>query len=179
MPEAFGNAYVGQTFSCTLCANNEVPGAPLTAAERKAVLGVKMSAEMQTPSNPRGLPLPLLAAPDAAYDEEAGGELRPGHSVQRILRYELNEEGAHVLAVTVTYTETLMKTDGQASAGRVRTFRKLYQFVSQQLLNVRTKAGDFSLVRGGREARERYVLEAQLENVGLVGVSLEVSTKFL
>jgi hypothetical protein len=35
------------------------------------------------------------------------------------------------LAVSVSYTETKIGSDSQAASGRVRTFRKLYQFVAQ------------------------------------------------
>lgn len=73
-----------------------------------------------------------------------------GGDTQRIARYELREEGNYVLAVTVTYTEA-------SESGRTRTFRKLYQFVVQQCLTVRTKS---SRIAGGA------VLEAQLENMG-------------
>lgn len=121
---------------------------------------------MQTPSNPTGSPLDLAGA-----DGELDGAVSPapGESLQRILRFELKEEGNHVLAVTVTYTETALG-EGKASGGRVRTFRKLYQFVAQQLLSVRTKAGELSK----RDGMSRYLLEAQLENMGEAAVCLEV-----
>jgi hypothetical protein len=107
----------------------------------------------------------------AGADGEVDGAVSPspGESLQRILRFELKEEGNHVLAVTVTYTETALG-EGKASGGRVRTFRKLYQFVAQQLLSVRTKAGDLSQ----KDGMSRYLLEAQLENMGEAAVSLEV-----
>lgn len=161
LPEAFGSAYVGETFSCTLCANNEVDAADST----KAISGVRMQGDMQTPSDPTGSPLDLTGIAEEATDTSPG----PGESLQRILRFELKEEGNHVLAVTVTYTETALG-EGKAASGRVRTFRKLYQFVAQQLLSVRTKAGEISPKGGSR----RYLLEAQLENMGEAGVCLEV-----
>jgi hypothetical protein len=123
---------------------------------------------MQTPSNPTGSPLDLTG-----YTEGGGGTVSPapGESLQRILRFELKEDGNHVLAVTVTYTETALG-EGKAASGRVRTFRKLYQFVALQLLSVRTKAGDLTQ-QGGLP---RYLLEAQLENMSdEVSVCLEVS----
>ncbi|UPX16816.1 uncharacterized protein EKO05_0007201 [Ascochyta rabiei] len=161
LPEAFGSAYVGETFSCTLCANNEL----LPSDNTKAISGVRIQGDMQTPSNPTGAPLDLAGA-----DGELDGDMSPapGESLQRILRFELKEEGNHVLAVTVTYTETLLG-EGRASGGRVRTFRKLYQFVAQQLLSVRTKAGGLSQ----RDGVSRYLLEAQLENMGEAAVCLE------
>ena len=154
---------------------------------RKIITGVNIVAEMQTPSHPEGLNLDLGAAP--AYirgnsrlsaDEERAGdprknegiELAPGASVQRIVQFELREEGNHVLAVTVTYSETLAPEEESlvpaAGQSRVRTFRKLYQFVAKQLLGVRTKAAG---LKGG------WVLEAQLENFGEGALSLEVSPR--
>ncbi|KAJ4994250.1 duf974 domain-containing protein [Stagonosporopsis vannaccii] len=161
LPEAFGSAYVGETFSCTLCANNEL----LPSDHTRSISGVRIQGDMQTPSNPTGSPLDLAGA-DGELDDTLSPA--PGESLQRILKFELKEEGNHVLAVTVTYTETALG-EGKASGGRVRTFRKLYQFVAQQLLSVRTKAGELSQ-RGGMS---RYLLEAQLENMGEAAVSLE------
>ena len=60
---------------------------------------------------------------------------------------------------------------------RVRTFRKLYQFVAQQLLSVRTKTGEVAISSGSDDQKDgqpsRYVLEAQLENMGEGTVCLE------
>ncbi|KAH8730167.1 hypothetical protein GQ44DRAFT_607141 [Phaeosphaeriaceae sp. PMI808] len=161
LPEAFGSAYVGETFSCTLCANNELDPSDTT----KAASGVRIQGDMQTPSNPAGSPLDLTGS---LQDSEATESPGPAESLQRVLRFELKEEGNHVLAVTVTYTETALG-EGKAASGRVRTFRKLYQFVAQQLLSVRTKAGDITR-QGGPP---RYLLEAQLENMGESVVCLE------
>lgn len=159
LPEAFGSAYVGETFSCTLCANNELDASDKT----RMISGVRIQGDMQTPSAPTGSPLDLAG-------EEESSSPGPGESLQKILRFELKEEGNHVLAVTVTYTETALAGEGKAASGRVRSFRKLYQFVAQQLLSVRTKAGELS----GRDGMSRYLLEAQLENMGESAVSLEV-----
>lgn len=170
LPQAFGSAYVGETFSCTLCANNEL----LPSARDRSVSSVRIAADMQTPSNPNGSPIQFtdINGKDAAPD---GANLTPGDSLQQIVRFELKEEGNHVLAVQVTYTETSLRDSGDGqppipSGGRVRTFRKLYQFVAQQLMNVRTKAGALSSSLTGSEM---YVLEAQLENMGEEAISLE------
>ncbi|CAK4026860.1 Hypothetical predicted protein [Lecanosticta acicola] len=168
LPAAFGAAYVGETFTCTLCANNEL--SPDTATHRKSITSVKITAELQTPSKPDGHQLQLEKSSEG--DLEDGNPLLPGNTLQRTLRYELKDEGPHVLAVTVTYTETLHTSTGEAAtAGRARTFRKLYQFVSQQLLAVRSKITE-SKRETGVSAR-RWILEAQLENVGEASVVLE------
>lgn len=66
---------------------------------------------------------------------KAGGvDLEPGRTLQRIVNFDLKEEGNHVLGVTVSYYEA---TD---TSGRTRTFRKLYQFICKPSLIVRTKA---------------------------------------
>ncbi|OAG07598.1 uncharacterized protein CC84DRAFT_1118043 [Paraphaeosphaeria sporulosa] len=166
LPEAFGSAYVGENFSCTLCANNEIE--PGNAS--KAISGVRIQADMQTPSVPGGTSLELFGHERSEEGEDpkgSDGDISPGASLQKILRFELKEEGNHVLAVTVTYTETALAGEGRPAptGGKVRTFRKLYQFVAQQLLSVRTKAGEV--------APGRHLLEAQLENMGEGAVSLE------
>ena len=162
LPPAFGAAYVGETFTCTLCANNEVQ-----EGESRSVSGVKVVAELQTPSNQDGVALDLTSA----GDDDASGDIKPGATLQRRLKHELKEEGQHVLAVTVTYTETLHGSDGGASGGRARTFRKLYQFVAQQLIAVRSKVTERK--RREKDGLRPWILEAQLENVGETSVVLE------
>jgi hypothetical protein len=174
LPESFQSAHVGELFACTLCANVELPpggdDGDGDAAKRggggKAVSGLRIGAEIASPSTPAGIQLELEDGRDGAPPAPEGGVYAPGASVQKVLRLNLQEEGDHTLAVTVAYTETSVGDGGRASGGRVRTFRKLYQFAAASLLSVRTKAGE---VDAGR-----YVLEAQLENLGESGVVLEV-----
>ncbi|KAL2355622.1 hypothetical protein BJ546DRAFT_638376 [Cryomyces antarcticus] len=167
LPPAFGSAYVGETFSCTLCANNELP----ENDETRRISAVRIVAEMQMPSQPAGLALDLSGASSSDVNESA--TVKPCGSLQKIVRFELKEEGNHVLAVTVTYTETLLAGEGRAASGRVRTFRKLYQFVAQPLMAVRTKVEELP-ARG--TAPPNYALEAQLENLGQSAVSLHAVT---
>ena len=133
-------------------------------------------AEMKTPS--RSVPLQL--SPSVAKGEDALSD--PGSSMQKIVRFDLKEEGNHVLAVNVSYTETIQGDGGNhATAGRVRTFRKLYQFLAQPQLSVRTKASELPSVEVddkafgpfGMSQLLRYALEAQLENVGEGAIVLE------
>ena len=129
---------------------------------------------MQTPSQHH---IPLSTSED---DDEASPGLSPGASRQGVVRFDLKEEGNHVLIVNLTYTETTTSSNA-ASGGRVRTFRKLYQFQAQPCLSVRTKATelasqevpDKSLGPYGRSTLIRYVLEAQLENVAEGSIVLE------
>ena len=135
---------------------------------------VRVIAEMQTPSQ-----IVVLDLEPSGNDDG----LPTGHSLQKIVRFDLKEEGNHILAVSVSYTETLMGHDYQAASGRVRTFRKLYQFIAQPCLSVRTKTSELPSVevenKGlgspyGKSRLIRFALEAQLENVGDDTVVVEV-----
>ncbi|PSK53143.1 hypothetical protein B9Z65_3343 [Elsinoe australis] len=165
LPPSFGAAYVGETFSCTLSANNE-----LSDHVGITITDVYVEAELQTPTEQSGIRLEVVGSgPDKA------GTLDKGRSRQGVIRHDLKEEGPHVLAVTVTYTE---REEGEES--RTRMFRKLYQFAAQQAVGVRTKIGE--LRHGTPEQGRRFVVEAQIENlteqnVVLDGVVLEVGRK--
>lgn len=130
---------------------------------------------MQTPS--QSMPLPLYSPL-----EEEQGTSEPGSSLQKIIRFDLKEEGNHILAVNISYTEITKGESGpQATGGRSRNFRKLYQFIAQPCLSVRTKATEFPPTEAndkasgpyGKSKLLRYVLEAQLENVGDAAIVLE------
>ena len=137
---------------------------------------MRIVAEMTTPSSVAALEL------DPPTDTASTDGLKIGESLQKIVRFDLKEEGNHVLAVSVSYTETKIGSDSQAASGRVRTFRKLYQFVAQPCLSVRTKASELpplevdnkSLGPYGKTRFLRYALEAQLENVGEGAVVVKV-----
>lgn len=188
LPPSFGSAYVGETFSCTLCANHEVPDpvpadtslypqpglAPQSVsrpAEKKTIRDVRMEAEMKTPGSAATVKLDLIGAPGPGPGPDASGiDLQPGDTLQRIVNFDLKEEGNHVLAVTISYYEAT------ETSGRTRTFRKLYQFICKSSLIVRTKPGVLPPAKknkaGGGRGR-RWVLEAQLENCGEDIVQLE------
>lgn len=165
LPPAFGSAYVGETFSCTLCTNNELP-----ADSVRQVTSVRVGAEMQAPSGTTTLEM-------SPPDQEAA-KVNPGESLQKIVRFELREEGNHTLAVNLSYSETTVSKDQSASGGRVRTFRKLYQFVARPCLRVRTKVSN--LPSGGSDDTQsqaaRYTLEAQIENFADGTITLEAAT---
>ncbi|KAG8624506.1 hypothetical protein KVT40_007573 [Elsinoe batatas] len=169
LPPSFGAAYVGETFSCTLSANNE-----LGPDKEISVRDVQVEAELQTPDVKEGVELGVDFSPgsvgrqvggtgegDGEGDGE-GRELPKGKSRQGIIKHDLKEEGPHVLAVTVTYTEV------EGEEERRRTFRKLYQFSAQQAVGVRTKIGE---LKGFK--KRGFALEAQVENLTAGEVVLE------
>ncbi len=166
LPVSFGSAYVGETFSCTLCANNDLAADGDTS--KKSIRDVRIEAEMKTPGQGKAQPLEL-DPPAADADSEAGADLTPGGTLQKVVSFDLKEEGNHVLAVTVSYYEAT------ETSGRTRTFRKLYQFICKASLIVRTKVGALEPVsrrttqaesarRGLSSPLRRWILEAQLEN---------------
>jgi hypothetical protein len=144
LPFSFGSAYIGETFSCTLCANNDLP------SSSRAIRDVKIEAEMKTPGVGRAQKLELKT-----QHGDGPRDLEPGETVQGIVGFDLKEEGNHVLAVTVSYYEV------SETSGRTRTFRKLYQFICKSSLIVRTKMSPLPALPSGRR---RWVVEAQLEN---------------
>lgn len=157
-PPGFGSAYVGEIFLCTLCANNE-----LSVNSDRNITSVKITAEMQAPSGP------VLLDLTPTDDETTKNRMEQGESLQKIVRFHLQEVGNYVLAVSLSYSETTLSEGRSASSGRVRTFRKLYRFVAQPCLSVRTKVSDFPSTKvDGREQVHnitRFALEAQLENM--------------
>ncbi|ESZ97139.1 hypothetical protein SBOR_2497 [Sclerotinia borealis F-4128] len=193
LPPAFGSTYVGEIFSCTLCANNELPplsqpGQTYTSPDlatspntAKIISNITLSAEMKIPSKPTPVSLPLSGPPPttstSTLEKDTPDEQTTSQtSLQKVLHFDLKEEGSHVLAVTVTYAES-----SPSSPLRTRTFRKLYQFVSKGCLVVRTKTGSLPSLKPtpsnlsststpstspSREIKRkgRYALEAQLEN---------------
>ncbi|KAJ0160854.1 Trafficking protein particle complex subunit 13 [Colletotrichum tanaceti] len=176
LPLSFGSAYVGEVFSCTLCANHDVPdpamaplgpgGQPLAGAaspKRKSIRDVRIEAEMKTPGANSIQKLEL--SPPNPSDDTKGTDLDPGDTLQRIVNFDLKEEGNHVLAVTVSYYEAT------ETSGKTRTFRKLYQFICKSSLIVRTKIGP--LAPAARHGGRRWALEAQLENCSEDIIQLE------
>lgn len=158
LPPSFGAAYVGESFSCTLCANNERP----SANDDTSITNVSIEAELQTPTSGQEQGLPLEVQHDARLPD--GSDLAPGRSLQAIINHDLKEEGTHVLAVTVTYTEA---PTSDTLGPRTRTFRKLYQFVAQQAVGVRTKLGELKgpTYPSGQGKRRHFAVEAQIENL--------------
>ena len=105
---------------------------------------------MQTPSGTLSL--------DLEPPNQQSGLFKSQDLVQRNLRFDLREEGGHTLAINISYSETLISED-HASSGRLRSFRKLYQFTARPCLNVRTKVSPFA------DNAQKMALEAQIDNL--------------
>ena len=129
----------------------------------KQIRDVRVEAEMKTPGSGSVVKLELGPGPVGASSK--GVDLAQGQTLQRVVNFDLKEEGSYVLAVTVSYYEA---TD---ISGRTRTFRKLYQFICKASLIVRTKAGSLPAKKAG--SQRRWVLEAQLENCSEDAIQLD------
>ena len=73
LPPSFGAAYVGESFACTLCANNE-----RLASDPIAIRDVSIAAELQTPSSQareeQGVELKVdVVPPPPGHDTQEGG----------------------------------------------------------------------------------------------------------
>jgi hypothetical protein len=123
---------------------------------------------MQSPSGTSALE--LMQADNDSPDPQ----VEPGGSLQKIVQFDLREEGSHTLAVNVSYSETTVTKDQAASSGRVRTFRKLYQFVARPCLSVRTKVS--SAYSADSADRQKYIIEVQLENMADGTITLKTVT---
>lgn len=184
LPPSFGSAYVGETFSCTLCANHEVAGPaglagvvpppaptavpdappsahPAAGPQSKLVRDVRIEAEMKTPSAPGGVKLDLTPTPAPAPPAAAaeGGEI-DGSGNKGGVDLDPGQTLQRVVSFalkdegTHVLGVTVSYYEATATSGRARTFRKLYQFVCKPSLIVRTKAGPLAADRQAADPEE-------------------------
>lgn len=83
--------------------------------------------------------------------------LGSGQSIQVLVKHTLFTAGTHTLAVTVTYNEATSEEHKTQ-----RTFRKVYQFLAQRGLDVKTKVTDVS---SGEPGNGHFIVEAKIENL--------------
>jgi hypothetical protein len=133
---------------------------------------------MQTPN---GNKLELDLNPPT--DDASKSGMSPGDTLQKIVRFDLRDEGMHELGISLSYTESIISKEdrGIVSGGRVRTFKKIYRFNALPCLSVRTKATDLPAEETDSKEEEeskiaRYALEAQLENLADGLITLESLT---
>ena len=155
---------MGEGFDCILSVNNELPD----STERR-ITSAKVAAEMQTPSH--AIPLD----PNPTNEEAVKNGISFQESIQTVVHFDLREEGSHTLCVSVSYNESILsKEENVASAGRVRSFRKLYNFLVGPCLSVRTKATELSLSEDDpKNNLDQFALECQLENLADGMITIE------
>lgn len=170
LPSAFGAVHVGETFACTLCVNNDLP----SDDEDVQIRDASIEAEMQTPGQVDD-PMQLDPEGSSSSDDEASS-MKPGETMQRIVRCHLADEGNYILFVTVNYTETqTAATEDEEPTTRRRTFRKSYRFPADHLIRVRIKTRPLPELTEKRLG-SGHAIEAQLEKLGDESLLLESVT---
>jgi hypothetical protein len=173
LPPAFGNIYLGETFTSYLCVNND----SLTAVQ-----DVAFKAELQAASQRFTLADTIGASPAGSMEALTTKSqldkvsLLPKQSAEFVLHHEIKELGIHILVCSVHYTPS---TPVKPVAGQIDTqrkfFRKFFKFQVLNPLSVKTKV---NTMEDGR-----IYLEIQVQNLASVplylqDLSLEVNELF-
>ena len=149
LPPAFGSIYLGETFSCYLCVNNEsaVP-----------IQDLAFKAELQTTSQRFTLAdTPGQQHQDNTMRSSSHGSLLPAQSAEFIIHHEIKELGIHILVCSVQYTP-------MAKQSERKFFRKFYKFQVLNPLTVKTKVN---------ARHDAVFLEAQVQNVAQQSMFVE------
>ncbi|KAG9323355.1 hypothetical protein KVV02_000937 [Mortierella alpina] len=140
MPAAFGNIYLGETFTSYICANNESPHpvrdvilkAELQTTTLRFALSDTLASQRNQASATR-LPAESSLTSVPSPSSSTGGHiqlLESGKTNEMIVSHEIKELGIHILVCSIQYS-TL---DGQQ-----KSFRKFYKFQVMNPLSVKTK----------------------------------------
>lgn len=159
LPPAFGNIYLGETFTSYLCVNND----SLTAVQ-----DVAFKAELQTASQRFTLADTIGSSPSNSTEflneksiQIEQVSLLPRQSSEFILHHEIKELGIHILVCSVHYTPS---SSVKQDSGR-KFFRKFFKFQVLNPLAVKTKVN--TLEEG------RVLLELQIQNLSSIPLCLD------
>ncbi|KAG9122718.1 hypothetical protein FRC07_000775 [Ceratobasidium sp. 392] len=153
LPEAFGSISLGETFTSSLCINNE------SALE---IIGTHLLVEIQTASSK------VVLGQIGGIDSR----LQPNEMLQLVVSHEIKELGQHVLACTVSYhvppalRNSTVPPEDPANP-TLRTIRKFYKFMVSNPLSVRTKVHVPRSPTALLNPRERHkvFLEVHVQNL--------------
>jgi hypothetical protein len=112
LPSAFGQIYLGETFTSYVSLSN---GTPYEVAQ------VVVKAELQTASNRKFMLLDTSAAP---------ATIASVSNADHVVTHDIKEAGQHILGCTASYN---------TRSGERRQFRKFFRFQVQQPLTVKQK----------------------------------------
>ncbi|CRK89262.1 CLUMA_CG003021, isoform A [Clunio marinus] len=151
LPQAFGNIYLGETFSSYICVHN---------CTTHPVNSVSVKCDLQ--SNNSRVSIPIHA------NKTIPTSLNDGETLDDVIHYEVKEIGTHILVCEVNYI---------SPAGLPLSFRKFFKFQVLKPLDVATKfynsetdevfleatiqnitAGTICLERVELEASEQYTV---------------------
>lgn len=112
LPSAFGQIYLGETFTSYVSLSNGTP---------YEVTQVVVKAELQTASNRKFMLLDTSAAP---------ATIASVSNADHVVTHDIKEAGQHILGCTASYN---------TRSGERRQFRKFFRFQVQQPLTVKQK----------------------------------------
>lgn len=113
LPQAFGNIYLGETFSSYICVHN---------CTTHPVNSVSVKCDLQ--SNNSRVSIPIHA------NKTIPTSLNDGETLDDVIHYEVKEIGTHILVCEVNYV---------SPAGLPLSFRKFFKFQVLKPLDVTTK----------------------------------------
>lgn len=113
LPQAFGNIYLGETFSSYICVHN---------CTTHGVNAVSVKCDLQ--SNNSRVSIPIHA------NKTIPTTLNEGETLDDVIHYEVKEIGTHILVCEVNYV---------SPAGLPLSFRKFFKFQVLKPLDVTTK----------------------------------------
>jgi len=113
LPQAFGNIYLGETFSSYICVHN---------CTTHPVNAVSVKCDLQ--SNNSRVSIPIHA------NKSIPTSLGHGETLDDVIHYEVKEIGTHILVCEVNYV---------SPAGLPLSFRKFFKFQVLKPLDVTTK----------------------------------------
>ena len=155
LPAAFGNIYLGETFTSYLCLNNDSP---------TPVADFSFKAELQT-GKERFTLADTLAKQDSK-SPRAAESLMPHQSSEFMLHHEIKELGIHILVCSVHYSpSTLPSTSNSIKDSQKTFFRKFFKFQVLNPLSVKTKLHTL-------EHGVTY-LEIQVQNLATIALFVE------
>ena len=149
LPQAFGNIYLGETFSSYMTVHN---------GSSMDVEGVQLKAELQNGTQKVSL-TPVVV--------RGGDVLKPNESLDQIIQHEVKEIGTHLLQCTVDYTN--------ATTGEPMQFCKYFKFQVYKPLDVKTKSYN---AENDEVLLEALLQNITSNPVTLAKVSLEPSPHF-
>ena len=156
LPTSFGNIYMGETFSCYLCLNND--------SKTANALDVDFKVELQSSSQR----FPLFDTKPAAVSASAANIsptpsatsptlIRPSQTLEATVSHEIKELGVHILVCAISYTP-------ENAPNERKSFRKFYKFQVLNPLAVKTKVHSFP---------SQIFLEAQVQNLTANAITME------
>lgn len=133
LPQAFGNIYLGETFSSYICVHN---------CTTHPVNAVSVKCDLQ--SNNSRVSIPIHANKTIPTSLEIHGE-----TLDDVIHYEVKEIGTHILVCEVNYV---------SPAGLPLSFRKFFKFQVLKPLDVTTKFYNSETDEVFLEATVRFTL---------------------